>query len=1008
MYKKHHDTGTGLRACEQMGQGRQANSSLRLSQAVESLEPRLFLSTTYPLAPAKSPLVGPMATAVHNVTVHKPLTHPPRTHKPPHKQPDLFPPDTGDDHDAFPLPASYVPPTSTTTTAPQNNLSVVGGTWQSFGPAPIQNGQIPGSGNVSGRVVSIAPSPTDPNTIYIAAAGGGVWKTTNGGTSWAPLTDGQATTVMGALAMAPSNTNVIYAGTGEANNSGDSMYSQGILKSTDAGATWFLVGASQFFGHAISKIVVDPGNANIVYVAATSFAVNGIAGSTGIWKTADGGATWTNTTAAAPNFLTSSDAYSDLVMAPGNSNILYCAIGSYFGSSANGIYETTDAGGHWSKLANFSGGGTSNGRIALAIAPSNASVLYASSESVATSGLSGVFTSTDGGANWSTISPPFNYMGGQGWYDQTIIVNPTNSSVVYVAGSADSTRAVMVTSNAGTSWTGIATGAAANNGPHADHHAMAFDASGRLLDGNDGGVWRLDNSAVGSIAWTDLNTNLQITQFVGIAIARTNFQEGFGGAQDNGTSQLNPGSTFTLRESGDGGEVAVSPYSNSRIYHVAPVGSFGTANFFRRSDNGGTVWNSETSGITSASSANFYPPFVVDPLGQYPAGSDHLLLGTNQVYESTNSAASWTAISSPGSGGWTTSNAIDAIGVATLNMIYASAGGATFVTTNRGVSWTEHDIVGTGGTAHIAQIAVDPNNSLNAYAVSDRFNNGNVFRTVNGGVTWTNISGNLPNSPTYSIVCDPSDGAIYIGNDIGVFTSSNQGGTWYQLGTGLPTTEVHDLKLNDENVLAAGTYGRGMWQINPPFAISGTAGADTIYLKAESDNVTIDYWVNANIARAPTGTFEKTIFGSSVAIRGLGSADTITFDESAGDVLLGQNWVDDIGAGGSANVKIIGSSGNDTYSMDSTGTRLTYANNGGAGRILNLANAASLNFFGNGGADTITTAGPTPFIFTLASTGSATLTAQSGSGAVTANLPVNNDNLTINGGVVTIDIGPRF
>ncbi|MDB5330580.1 MAG: glycosyl hydrolase [Phycisphaerales bacterium] len=816
---------------------------------IESVEPRLFMSAasaSHAVAAAAHAALS-MHAAVHHphqhqVHVHRPAHQPPSapTPTPPPapvppsaetQDPKLFPQTENDDGGGSPpvpepqnvpnsgglLPASPAP---------------ASGSWVAVGPGPITSGQVPGGGAVSGRLTAIAPSPTDPKTIYIGAAGGGVWKTTDSGSTWAPLTDAQTTDVIGALALAPSNPNIIYAGTGEANNSGDSYYGRGILKSIDGGATWTLLGNSVFNRNSFSKIVVDPANANIVY-ATTSYGVNGTYGGWGIWKSTDGGVNWTETTTSINSGTTPC---SDLVMDPTNSQVLYGAMGYAFGDSHNGIYKTTNAGASWTLLSAFPGNAANNanaGRITLGMTTNpqvTTPVLYATVQNTASSGLLGAYRSANGGAAWTTLSPP-NYMGGQGWYDQTIAVLPSDltQNTVYLSGSAG-TNSMLQSTNGGTSWTDISTGASGNNGPHADHHAAAFDANGHYLDGDDGGIWRLDNATPGSIAWTDLNSNLNITQFIGVAIGNTTTPVLFGGSQDNGTSQSTGGAVaWTEREGGDGGAVAISPNLASRIYHIAPVGSFGSSDYFRRSDNGGTAWNSEVNGLGASDPSNFYPPFVVDPNSF--SGNDRLLLGTNRVYESVNNAASWTPISTPNSGGWTVSTNIDTLAVAAsdVNTIYASSSGHTFVTTNRGASWTEHDV---DATNNISQIIVDPTSSMIAYAVLDRFGGGKIYRTVNGGATWANISGNLPDLPAHAVVLDPkgpgtADDVLYLGTDQGVFTSSNFTATptWSLVASGLPPVPVLDLKLNSNHILAAGTHGRGMWQtlVQPPVitAISG-------------------------------------------------------------------------------------------------------------------------------------------------------------------------------------------
>src|SRR5258708_462179 len=202
-------------------------------------------------------------------------------------------------------------------------------TWTPVGPAPTVNGPTDYIEPASGRIAALAAHPTDPNTIYIAAAGGGVWRTNDGGVTWTPMTDAQATLFMGAIAIAPSDPNVIYAGTGEphmgpskAKNFRDNIYyGRGVLRSADGGNTWTLVGAAQFDRRTTSKIVVDPADPNTVYVAVGALATNGLPGNTGIRKSTDGGVNWTNTATA----ISTTAAFSDLVMDPSNAQTLFVA-----------------------------------------------------------------------------------------------------------------------------------------------------------------------------------------------------------------------------------------------------------------------------------------------------------------------------------------------------------------------------------------------------------------------------------------------------------------------------------------------------------------------------------------------------------------------------------------------------------------------------------------------------------------------------------------------------------
>jgi len=271
-------------------------------------------------------------------------------------------------------------------------------TWTSIGPAPVNMQFL--TAPVSGRIAGLAADPTDPNVLYAAAAGGGVWKTIDAGASWAALTDSQQTLSMGAIAVAPSDASVIYAGTGEANFSGDSFYGRGVLVSHDFGANWVLTGNNEFDRRAISKIAIDPTNSSIAY-AAVARAANGASGF-GVYKTIDAGVHWANTTSA----VTTTVSFTDVAIDPSDSNILYAAVGEVSGNAANGVYKSINAGGSWTLLANLPHG-AQDGRITIAVAPTNADEIFVSI--AGNSFDSGVFSfqrSDDGGSLSIPRIPP--------------------------------------------------------------------------------------------------------------------------------------------------------------------------------------------------------------------------------------------------------------------------------------------------------------------------------------------------------------------------------------------------------------------------------------------------------------------------------------------------------------------------------------------------------------------------------------------------------------------------
>jgi uncharacterized repeat protein (TIGR01451 family) len=736
-------------------------------------------------------------------------------------------------------------------------LSLSSTVWTPIGPAPIEGGQ---TGNlpapVSGRITGLAADPSNADVLYIAAASGGVWKTTNAtsaNVTWTPLTDNQATLFMGAIALAPSNPSVIYAGTGEANQGYDSYFGKGILKSTDGGNTWTLLGQSIFGQNAISAIVVSPTDPNTVYVAVDGAEVNGLAnGNVGVWKSSDGGTTWTNTTSGISGVDTNFDDFSTLVINPSNPQTLYTALWSPYGteSTAEGVYKTANGGTSWQKMTGLPSG-SSVGRTAVAISPSSPLNVYVLMATPAGS-LFRMEKTTNGGTSWTDLTSgtpnPFA-SSNQGWYDITLTVDPSNASIVYAGGAAGN-NSLIESTNSGTSWSDLSGNSNFNLAPHPDHHAIGFDANGKLLDGDDGGLFRLDTPTPGNYSWSDLNGNLQITQFTGIALHPTDPSIAYGGSQDNGTEKYTGSSQWNLVQFGDGGFVRVDFSNPQTVYHTFFYGNYG---FLERSDDGGNTWTAKVSGINTTDPGMFYVPYVMDP-----SNSSRLVLGTDHVYETTNKGDSWTEISTftfPHSSG-----GISSIGLAPSDpkTIYVASDGEMWVTTNHGSSWTKianPDPSPPVGLSFVdlTDIKVDPTNSSVAYVVAsnpeDYTGGPRVWKTTNAGTSWTNITGTLPDTPVTSIVVDNRTGILYVGTDQGVYDSTDGGTTWNVYETGMPNVRVVDLELNPTlNILAAGTHGRGMWEILLPSISStdlalgatgpstATEGADITYSVTVTNN----------------------------------------------------------------------------------------------------------------------------------------------------------------------------
>ena len=650
---------------------------------------------------------------------------------------------------------------------------IAGTQWNSIGPEgiPINIRSI-------GRLTAIAVHPTNSNIIYIGGAQGGVWKTTDGGAFWTPMTDGECSLAMGDLAIDPINPEIVYAGTGEQHFSGDSYYGCGLLRSTDGGASWTHLGASVFQtdsgGARISRVVIDPSTAG-----ATATTTVLVASTFGLFRSVDGGTNWTEIL---------SGTVTDLVVDPSDSGIWYAAVWG------GGVFKSTDSTATWTQLTD--GFPSSQvGRINLAIAPSSPATLYAAIHNSQTSELLGIWKTVDGGSNWAQLSASNASCRTQCWYDLAIAVHPTNPDLVYFGGVS-----LYASFDGGTSFINI------RGLIHVDQHAIVFDPQDPdvVFIGNDGGIFR---STDGGITWASLNTNLARTQFyAGISLHPTDALIAMGGTQDNGTLQYSgsPGWLHVL--GGDGGYTAIDFTDPSIRYAETQWSTNSTFSGPRRSDGGGFV--SKNNGIDVSDQALFIPPLVMDP-----ANPHTLYFGTFRLYRTTDRAETWTPISDNLSRGNGRISAI-APAFADAAVVYVgTSDGAIQITTDGGTTW--NSIEGALPRRFVTDVAVDPLDWRTAYVTFSGFNSGHVFRTTDAGATWQNATSNLPDLPVNAIVLDPAarETAI-VGTDLGVFMTGDSGTTWTVLSNGFPSVAVFDIAYNPATgVLLAATHGRGMFSL---------------------------------------------------------------------------------------------------------------------------------------------------------------------------------------------------
>jgi uncharacterized protein (TIGR03437 family) len=675
--------------------------------------------------------------------------------------------------------------------------------WTSIGPRPTDAGS---TYVTAGRVNAVAVDPRDNNTVYIGAAEGGVWKTTDGGVSWTPLTDSQASLASGAIAIDPAHPDTVYVGTGEENFAQDSYYGAGILKSTDAGNTWTNI-VGPFLRATIGALAISPADSNVLLCSSNL----------GIYRSSDGAATWTSVLAGTGT---------SVLFDPTNGKIAYAALGNVSGNAINGVYRSTDGGQTWTLLTGSGANALPSvnvGRIDVAISASTPTTLYVgiqNSSTVAFGALLGIYKTTDSGATWNNLSAPDICASvEQCWYDMTIRVHPTNPDLVFAAGSLS----IMRTMDGGATWNQLNFIGPNQVQIHVDEHYLAFTPDGsKLYIGNDGGMYSTTDVSNPVVSWTELNDTLAITQFYpGLSIHPANAGIAFGGAQDNGTQRYGGSASWDYVTCGDGGFTAIDGALPAVAY--ASCDSIRNSIPILRTSNGGNTWASSQYGINLQDRVQFIPPVAIDP-----SNPQTLYFGTYRVWQTRDGAGKWVAISPDLTGGTSAggSPTIKAIGVAPgdSNTVYAGTNDSRVQMTSNaldgtGASWT--DLSAGLPRRTVTHIAVDPLDAATAYVTFSGFSpdsQGHVFQTKDRGTSWTDISGNLPNLPVNDLVVDPDlPGTLYIGTDAGVMVTTDGGATWTTLGNGLPLVVVDALVLHRASrTLRAATHGRSMWDILVP------------------------------------------------------------------------------------------------------------------------------------------------------------------------------------------------
>ncbi len=739
----------------------------------------------------------------------------------------------------------------------------LGGPRAPASPGDIVGWRAIGPGNIGGRTRAIVFDPSNPDTMYAAGVAGGIWKSTDTGLTWTATDDLMLNLAVCTLAIDPNNSNVLYAGTGEGFLGGQPGVSGlGIFKSTDAGTTWnqlagTVSGVPAGSFSFVNKIVISPTDSNRLH-AATRY---------GVFRSLDAGVSWSvvlsNARYLATTPLTNGCQLgcTDLVVRQDSSpDVLFAAFGS---SEQDGLYRSDDGGDTWVAYTTPS----NQGRMTLAIAPSNNDRIYLVMADNGTGGQYGklvsVFRSDDGGASFNSpldIGHPFSewllsYVAiatgcfehpviySQGWYDNIVAVDPIDPDVVWIGG-IDMYRSddAGVTFGLTNYWFYSLFDPPPPVYMHPDQHMIAFhpDYNGTtnqiMYVGNDGGLYRTTNAraatsqeecAIGpdpgpppEIVWEDMNNGYGVTQFYH-GDSAADIDMFIAGAQDNGTCRglaTDAPNDWRMINGGDGGYVAIDPTDSQTVY--VEINGFPK---IEKSIDGGETFADAINGITDTDGL-FISPFCMDQ-----SDPQVLWTGGQRPWRTTNGAALWEVVGPDFAG----PAQISAIAVAPSdgNVVYLGFTNGYIVRTTNGLdpspSWSIF-VNGLYG-AWVSSVAVDPQDPDVAYCTYSNYGVPHVLRTANGGTDWASIDGidfsGVPDIPAHWIAVRPCDSQqLYVGTELGVFVSEDGGTNWDPANASLAHTVVETLDFKNANTLVAFTHGRGVFITN--LTSCGCATAD--------------------------------------------------------------------------------------------------------------------------------------------------------------------------------------
>lgn len=672
--------------------------------------------------------------------------------------------------------------------AQAQRIPQIGKRWQSVGP-----------NNIGGRIVGLALDPRRKDILYAAAASGGLWKSTDAGLTYSTSWPETWTQAMGAVATAPDGT--VFAGTGEPNPGGGSITYEGtgLYRSSDGGRSWRFSGLRD--SGAISAITIDPRNPRRMFVAAAGSLYNG-GGQRGVYRSLDGGHSWTKVLAGATEFTGATEVFLD------GRNRLYAVMWDHrrqpqlrsYGGVGSGVFRSDDGGQTWRRLDSLAPVAPNLGRIGIGIAPTDPNRIYAivGRGNTGSNVFDGFFVSTDGGDTWTRRPDNPDLAGSQSsyaWWFSKIWVDPNDADHAHVAGIG-----LFTTVNGGQTWTFD------DETIHVDHHAMVWDPRypARVYLGNDGGVYRSDLDGNG--AWVKAQHQPWM-QFYSATISPQDVSRYAGGTQDNGSLRSWGGPDFNEYVGGDGEENQINPRDKNNVFACYQYG-----NCFRSIDGGDN--STYFSNLLGSARRNWFMPIEFDP-----HNPNIMYTGGNQLNRSTDNGVTWSVISPDLTGG----PGQDAYPFGTITTIGPAFDGRTvYVGTDDGRIWVTRDLGASWklllqGGVWVSRIAVSPSDPGRVWITRSGYRAGSpvphVLASADFGVSWRDLSGNLPQAPVNDVLLGPGR-SLFLATDQGVFVSLLGRAQWLRLGRGLPMAPVDDIEYDrTNNRIVAATFGRGLYNL---------------------------------------------------------------------------------------------------------------------------------------------------------------------------------------------------